>query len=393
MNKNLGIYIHIPFCVSKCHYCDFTSFKVEDNNTIEKYIDSLCNEILSKAEILSERNIVSIYFGGGTPSYIDSKYIKQIIETLKLICYIEDDISITIEINPKTLTMQKALDYYSIGVNRASIGLQSTHDDILKSIGRVHNLKDFEDTLNYLKEANINNVSCDLMYPLPGLTIEKFKSTLNYVVGIEDIKHISIYNLEVHEGSKLDFLLKEGYLSLPNEDDEYLMRNMIDNVLTNNNYFKYEISNYSKKGFESIHNLMYWNQGEYLGFGVNSSSFINSTRFTNTASLNSYINCFTNIEYILADEAVTVNEDLTEYDLKKEYVILKLRLMSGISTIEYFNKFKSNILEDFKEAIDDNISKGLLILVNINKSNNDDVNLTLTKRGMEVANIVWESFL
>lgn len=386
MRKDLGIYIHIPFCISKCHYCDFTSFKVGDEDIINTYVNSVCNEILSKAEILSESNIVSIYFGGGTPSYIPSEYIVKILDTLRLVCYIQNDLSITIEINPKTLTLNKALDYSKSGINRASIGLQSTHDDILKTIGRVHNLKDFEDTLNYLKEANISNISCDLIYPLPKLTINKFKDTLNYVVNIEDLKHISIYNLEVHEGTKLDFLLKEGYISLPDEDDEYTMKNAIDEVLTGSGYCKYEISNYSKKGFESVHNLLYWNQGEYLGFGVGSSSFINSSRYTNNSSLNEYIDCFKDVINISPNTVISVNEDLNYEDLKREYVILKLRLIKGLSLMEYKLKFKTDLLNDFKDVVKDNLSKNLIILT-------DDNYLKLTKRGQEVANLVWESFL
>ena len=385
MDKDLGIYIHIPFCISKCHYCDFNSYSnvIEDN--IEKYINSLCNEIITYSEILSTRNIKSIYFGGGTPSYIASKYITQILTTLKMVTTLNPDISITIEINPKTLTINKALEYKEVGINRVSIGLQSTYNDILKTIGRCHTYEDFLDTIKILEDIGFDNISCDIMYPLPNLTPEKFKYTLDTIVNNKSIKHISIYNLEVHKGSKLDFLLKEGYISLCNEDDEYIMRNDINQILLNNGYIDYEISNYSKKGYESVHNLMYWNGEEYLGFGAGASSFLNSNRFTNTNDLNIYIKGYSDIENVSSNAVITTSDDLSLDDLKKEYAILQLRLKYGIDTFVYYDKFKSNVLEDFKEAINGNISKGLLI-----KENN---NIYLTPRGKEIANIVWESFI
>ena len=398
MKRDLGIYIHIPFCVSRCHYCDFTSFTNNNECIIKNYIDSVCNEILLSSEVLSLSNIKTIYFGGGTPSYIDSKYIKQIIDTLKLVTNIDNNTSITIEVNPKTLTLDKAKDYVISGINRVSIGLQSTYDNILKSIGRVHTYDDFLNTLSILEEVGINDISCDLMYPLPNLTKELFKETLETVVKLKDIKHISIYNLEVHEGTKLDFLLSEGYLSLCDEDEEYIMRNMINEVLTKNDFVNYEISNYAKEGFESKHNLLYWNQNEYLGFGVASSFFINNTRSTKTSDLNVYINTFNNIENCIndnnnhidtinIDSVIAESNDLDINDLKSEYVILKLRLKDGVNEDLYYTKFKSNLMDDFKEAISDNIAKCLLICDKVNK------NIYLSDRGKEIANIVWQSFM
>ena len=405
MKKELGVYIHIPFCISKCHYCDFTSFSNNNECIIKNYIDALCNEILLSSEILSLSNIKSIYFGGGTPSYIDSKYIKQIIDTLKLVCNVTDNTSITIEINPKTLTLAKAREYVECNINRVSIGLQSTYNNILKAIGRVHTYEDFLNTLEILSKVNIKNISCDLIYPLPYLTTDMFKRTLETVVKLKDINHISIYNLEVHKGTKLAFLLSEGYLSLCSEDEEYIMRNMINEVLTSNKYINYEISNYAKKGYESVHNLLYWNQNEYLGFGVASSSFLNNTRTTKTNDLNVYINAFNNLDSSVNSNnsnnsyncntnnnnnslnVIMKSNDLDINDLKSEYVILKLRLKDGINEDEYYTKFKSNITDDFKEAILDNIAKGLIIHDKVNN------NIYLSARGKEVANIVWQSFI
>ena len=247
-----------------------------------------------------------------------------------------------------------------------------------------------------LKEVNIKDISCDLMYPLPMLTADMFKNTVDTIVNIKDIKHISIYNLEVHKGTKLDFLLNEGYLSLCTEEEEYKMKNIIDEVLTENQYNNYEISNYSKAGFESKHNLLYWNQNEYLGFGVASSSFLNNTRYTNTDDINIYINAFNNLESCITNNSIissnispviTDMQDLDIQSLKSEYVILKLRLKYGVNEDEYYTKFKSYIIEDFKEAILDNIKKGLIIHDKLNR------NIYLSSRGKEVGNIVWQSFM
>ncbi len=211
MNKKIGIYIHIPFCKSKCYYCDFVSYTNKEDY-IEKYIDALLKEILEKADILSEYEISTIYFGGGTPSSIDSKYITKIMETLKLFSNKFDEV--TIEINPNSITKDKLLDYKNAGINRLSIGLQSTHNEILKKIGRTHTCNDFLNTLNLAKEANFTNISVDLIYPLPELTLSMFEDTLKFIVSLSDeynIKHISVYNLEIHEDTKLAFLLKERF--------------------------------------------------------------------------------------------------------------------------------------------------------------------------------------
>ena len=389
MKRDLGIYIHIPFCIKKCYYCDFNSFPKIKESIIENYINALCNEIIDSSEILSISNIKSIYFGGGTPSYIDSKYITQILNTLKMVTNIDNGISITIEINPKTLTLKKATDYIKAGINRASIGLQSTYDTIIKQIGRAHTYQDFKDTLEMLKLVGITNISCDLMYPLPSLTVDMFKETLNTIVNNEDIKHISIYNLEVYKDSKLSFLLDEGYLTLCNEDDEYKMRNMINDILIKHDYINYEISNYAKQGFESTHNLLYWNGNEYLGFGVSSSSFINNTRITKIDDLNMYIDCFKDLENLYSNNIniISDTQDLTLEDLKKEYMILKLRLKDGVNVNDYFNRFKSDVLTDFKEAILDNVGKGLIIHDKLTNT------IYLTSRGKEIANLVWQSFM
>lgn len=392
MRQNIGIYIHIPFCISKCYYCNFISYTNKEK-LIEKYIDAVCLEILQNAEILSEYNISTIYFGGGTPSYIDAKYIKKIMDTLSLFKKEDDFLEVTIEVNPNSITLEKLILYKNCGINRISIGVQSTHDDILKAIGRKHKLVDVTNTLKYCKEAGFNNISIDLIYPLPNLNFEKFSNTLDYIINIKDeynIKHISVYNLEVHEGSKLGFLLNEGYLELVDEDTEYQMKELLEEKLEKNGFNKYEISNFSITGFESKHNTSYWNQEMYLGFGVCSSSFFSNTRYKNTDDIEKYI------EYINSNiSPVESRECLDLLELMKEYIILKLRLTKGFSTLE-FKKFGKDIFDIFGNELKELSENGL---IKIEKDDNkiitdtDCYNISLTKRGSEIANIVWEKFI
>lgn len=392
MRQNIGIYIHIPFCISKCYYCNFISYTNKEK-LIEKYIDAVCLEILQNAEILSEYNISTIYFGGGTPSYIDAKYIKKIMNTLSLFKKEDDFLEVTIEVNPNSITLEKLILYKNFGINRISIGVQSTHDDILKAIGRKHKLVDVTNTLKYCKEAGFNNISIDLIYPLPNLNFEKFSNTLDYIINIKDeynIKHISVYNLEVHEGSKLGFLLNEGYLELVDEDTEYQMKELLEEKLEKNGFNKYEISNFSITGFESKHNTSYWNQEMYLGFGVCSSSFFSNTRYKNTDDIEKYI------EYINSNiSPVESRESLDLLELMKEYIILKLRLTKGFSTLE-FKKFGKDIFDIFGNELKELSENGL---IKIEKDDNkiitdtDCYNISLTKRGSEIANIVWEKFI
>lgn len=392
MRQNIGIYIHIPFCISKCYYCNFISYTNKEK-LIEKYIDAVCLEILQNAEILSEYNISTIYFGGGTPSYIDAKYIKKIMNTLSLFKKEDDFLEVTIEVNPNSVTLEKLILYKNFGINRISIGVQSTHDDILKAIGRKHKLVDVTNTLKYCKEAGFNNISIDLIYPLPNLNFEKFSNTLDYIINIKDeynIKHISVYNLEVHEGSKLGFLLNEGYLELVDEDTEYQMKELLEEKLEKNGFNKYEISNFSITGFESKHNTSYWNQEMYLGFGVCSSSFFSNTRYKNTDDIEKYI------EYINSNiSPVESRECLDLLELMKEYIILKLRLTKGFSTLE-FKKFGKDIFDIFGNELKELSENGL---IKIEKDDNkiitdtDCYNISLTKRGSEIANIVWEKFI
>lgn len=386
MKEDIGIYINIPFCINKCYYCNFVSYSNVDEK-IEKYIDALCVEILKNSEILSQYNMHTIYFGGGTPSYIKAEYIEKIMNTLKLFSkkdeYNNEFNEVTIEVNPNSITLDKLMKYKNCGINRISVGVQSTHDKVLKNIGRSHNYNDIISALENIKKSGIENVSIDLMYPLPSLDIKMFEASLNTINEFKEkynIKHVSIYNLEVHKNTKLDFLLKENFLNLPDEDTEYEMKEMLNKKLREFGFKKYEISNYSLEGYESKHNLLYWNQEKYLGFGANASSFFYGSRYTNTDNIDKYIDGIFNDRNIVIQK-----EELDKLALIKEYIILKLRLETGIDIKKFNQKFDTDIFDLFKQEFDHFIQNGLIIY---NKER-----LYLSKRGQEVANLVWQKFI
>ena len=381
MNNEIGIYIHIPFCLKKCFYCDFNSY-ADKENLIEKYVFALCKEILENSEILSEYKVTTIYIGGGTPSYIDPKYIKQIMDTIYLCIDRSSVEEITIEANPNSITKEKLEIYKMSGINRLSIGLQSNHNSILKKIGRVHTIEDFEKALDIANSVGIDNISLDLIYPLPDLSFNQFKDTVDYVVSLKskNIKHISVYNLEVHENTKLAFLLNENYVSLVDEDEEYEMYKYLKDTLQNNGYNRYEISNYAISGYESKHNLRYWNQELYLGFGAGASSFFGGTRYKNETSIEKYIDNILNNKSVIIEK-----EELDLLSLIKEYIILQLRKIDGLSLSAFKSKYKKDIYSLFSIEIAQLEKDGLLV--------KDNDNIKLTSRGLEVANLAWEKFI
>ena len=300
----LGIYIHIPFCKKKCKYCDFISF-YKDENIQKRYVDALLKEIenknvdilksnLMRQEENEKRKISTIYIGGGTPSFIDSKYIVQILEKIKENFIIEENTEITIEINPGTITKEKLIDYKKAGINRISIGLQSTEDRILKLIGRIHTYEEFLKTYDMVKEVGFDNINIDLILAIPTQTKKELEDSVKKVIELEP-KHISLYSLILEEGTELERLVSDGELNLIDEKIEREMYWETKNILEKNGYNHYEISNFSKKGYESKHNTDCWNQEEYIGYGVASHSYFNKKRFSNTDNFEQYLkNCENN---------------------------------------------------------------------------------------------------
>ncbi len=375
-NNQIGIYVHIPFCKQKCYYCDFVSY-CNKNDLIEKYIQAVKKEIQLQ-EIKSE--IVTIYIGGGTPSYIEAKYIKEILEEIKN-KNISKEAEITIEVNPGTVTLEKLKEYKNCGINRLSIGLQSTQDNLLKMIGRIHNYEQFLETYKMARKVGFKNINVDLMLGLPGQKISDLKESLEKVLELQP-EHISVYSLIVEENTPIASKIEKNELILPEEELERNMYWYVKNTLELNGFHHYEISNFARKGFESKHNLDCWNQKDYIGFGVASHSYIDSVRYSNTESLEKYVE---NIESGLPENNRTVHEVQNEVDKKKEYMLLGLRKIDGIKISEFKNMFGDNPIYLYRNELSKLSDEGLIEI-------DEDV-IKLTNKGIDLANLVWEEFV
>jgi len=375
-NKEIGIYIHIPFCKRKCDYCDFISYSNKDSK-IEEYVDAVKKEIeLQKIK----SKITTVYIGGGTPSYIESKYIKEIIEKLR-----EKDVSenaeITIEVNPGTVTLEKLKDYKECGINRLSIGLQAIQDELLKQIGRIHNYEQFLETYKMAREVGFTNINVDLMLGLPNQRIKDLKESLDNIIELQP-EHISVYSLIVEDGTPIANKIEKGELELPEEELERNMYWYVKNTLELNGYRHYEISNFAKEGYESQHNMNCWKQKEYVGIGAAAHSYRDITRYSNTQSLGEYIR---NVQKENLERNRIIHEIQKEDDTKKEYMLLGLRQIDGIKISKFKERFGDNPIYLFRNELKKLVEEELI--------NIDDDNIRLTNKGIDLANLVWAEFV
>ncbi len=387
--REIGIYVHIPFCKQKCYYCDFKSYANKEE-LIEKYIKWLKYEIkeVGEGNKLDYENdldelvtVKTIYIGGGTPSYLDSKYIKEIIEEIRENFKLADKVEITIEVNPGTVNKTKLIDYINSGINRISIGLQSTDNELLKRIGRIHKYEDFLQTYNMAREVGFKNINVDLMLALPGQTIAKLEKGLKQVIDLQP-EHISLYSLIIEDGTKIEKMLKNNEITLPDENIERKMYWETKKVLEEAGYIHYEISNFAKEGYKSEHNWNCWSQKEYMGFGVAAHSYTNDVRFSNIDSIEEYIE---NYEQGNVTDNFVFHEKQTQSSKMKEYMMLGLRKIEGISIQEFKNKFVGNPLYIYRKELQKLVEEEL-IEIELDK-------IKLTKKGLDFANIVWEEFI
>lgn len=376
IKNKIGIYVHIPFCKKKCDYCDFISYCGKDD-LIEKYVDSVKKEI-EHVKIKSE--ITTIYIGGGTPSYIDSKFIVQILEKIKE-KNVAQDAEITIEVNPGTVTQEKLQDYIDCGINRMSIGLQTTNDELLKQIGRIHNYEQFLETYKLAKKVGFKNINVDLMLGLPNQRIIDLKESLENVLKLAP-KHISVYSLIVEEGTPIANKIENGKLKLPDDELERNMYWYVKNTLELNGYKHYEISNFAKKGYESKHNMNCWNQMEYVGIGSGAHSYRDITRYSNTEDIKEYIK---NVQKGEFEKNRIIHEIQKEEDSKKEFMLLGLRKIDGIKISEFKNKFGDNPIYLYRKELKKLSDEKLIII--------QDDNIRLSNKGIDLANLVWEEFV
>ena len=380
--KELGIYVHIPFCKQKCYYCDFVSY-ANSKKKVEEYIKALKKEIREESKNINKEDYIinTIYIGGGTPSFINEKYISEIVYEIKENYNVEKEAEITIEVNPGTINEEKIKEYKKLGINRLSIGLQSTKNELLKQIGRIHTYKEFLNSYNLARKVGFKNINVDLMLGLPNQTIENVEESLKEVIKLHP-EHISFYSLIVEENTTIEKMLEQGKITLPNEELERKMHWNAKKILEENKYIHYEISNFAKKGYESKHNLNCWNQKEYLGFGVAAHSYFENKRYCNTNCIEEYCK---NINEENINRNRTICEIQTEEERKKEYMLLALRKIEGVDIQEFKNKFIENPIYKFHKELEKLVNQDL-VEIDLNK-------IKLTKKGLDFANRVWEEFV
>ncbi|HCW54164.1 MAG TPA: oxygen-independent coproporphyrinogen III oxidase [Clostridium sp.] len=372
--KEMSLYIHIPFCKQKCFYCDFSSYAGKEA-LMSEYIDALNKEILEKA---CGYKIRSIFIGGGTPSYLDAQSMDKLLSTINKLSFI-DKVEFTMECNPGTLNEEKLVVMKKNNVNRLSLGLQSTNDSLLKDIGRIHNFNEFKENYILARKHGFDNINADLMFGLPGQTIDDWKQSLEDVISL-NVDHISAYSLIIEEGTYFYNLYEKDKLNLPSENDERTMYAMTKDILNKQGYHQYEISNYAKEGKECFHNKVYWQCDEYLGLGVSASSFMNEKRIKNIDNIKEYINKINNNEEVL--------EEIHCNDLKddmEEFMFMGLRMIEGIDISKFKKRFGKDIYDVYKEPIEKHIKDGLLIC--------DSGKLRLTSKGIELSNYVMSDFI
>lgn len=387
--KEIGLYIHIPFCRQKCYYCDFVSFANRDD-MIERYVNCLKQEIIQYAQenkVMADHGLEpkyilkTIYIGGGTPSAISERYIVEILETVKENFEIKDDAEITIEVNPGTATKEKLETYKEFGINRLSIGLQAVQDDILKKIGRIHTYQDFLDTYNYARDVGFSNINVDLMIDLPDQTLDNVKESVKEIIRLKP-EHISVYSLILEKNTRMYEMIASKMVEIAPDDIERQMYWYVKKTLEKHNYMQYEISNFAKQDFESRHNMDCWNQNEYIGVGTAACSYIEDKRYSNVEALDEYI---TNIENKEPNKNLILEEVLKLEDKMNEYMMLGLRKIDGIDIQTFENKFHVNPIMKYCKILEKLNHEGL-IEINANT-------IKLTNKGIDLANLVWEEFI
>lgn len=381
--RNLELYLHIPFCVKKCNYCDFFSASGTPKEQAD-YVSAMIQEIRSYQELSGEYEVQTIFLGGGTPSLLTPEQIEKIFTTIYHIFSVNENAEITMEMNPGTVDIEKLRAMKAAGVNRLSIGLQSAQNEELKMLGRIHTYEEFLETWKLTEQAGFKNRNIDLMSALPGQTMESYKDTLSKVLALEP-EHISAYSLILEEGTVFYDWYEKGKLDrgawkLPSEEEEYAMGELTIQRLAEAGMHRYEISNYAKSGKECRHNLGYWDRVEYLGIGAGSSSLIKGERFDHIRDRKAYIEKIRNGESILIDREILSVESQME-----EFMYLGLRKIEGVSRTDFQNYFGKNVDDVYGEILDKLEEEQLL------EFSGDRIRLT--HRGMDVSNCVLAEFL
>lgn len=379
----LSLYIHFPFCVRKCLYCDFLSGPGTPE-AMTSYINDLKNEIIFRGQFFNNHTVVSIFFGGGTPSLLSAIQMTEIMTCIRSVFHIAANAEITCECNPGTLSEDKLRGFLDAGINRLSIGLQSTNDQELQMLGRIHRYEQFEHNYQLARTCGFKNINVDLMSALPGQSVTSYEMSLKKVLALHP-EHISAYSLIIEDGTPFADALPAP---LPSEDDERLMYHITKTMLAAHGYARYEISNYARPGFECQHNIVYWTRKNYLGLGLGSSSLINEQRFSNPTDMQAYHQLWVSDIDALRYCCTFGTEQYELLDTQaqmEEFMFLGLRLTNGISPKTFEDYFHVPITTIYGAVIDKHLRDGTLVL--------SDDRLYLTERGMDVANYVMSDFI
>ena len=375
--RDLSLYIHIPFCVKKCDYCDFLSAPASID-VQEQYLHALFQEIRERSAVYKEYRVKTIFIGGGTPSVVPAEKILELMQVVRDCFEVCPDAEISMELNPGTVTGKEAFEIYrKAGLNRLSIGLQSANDEELKTLGRIHTFSQFEDTWKLARETGFENLNVDIMSALPGQSVASYRKTLETVCALMP-EHISAYSLIIEEGTPF---FERYSLTLGDEANEERDRQMYvltEQILKENGYERYEISNYARPGKECRHNLVYWTRGAYLGLGLGAASMINNARYKNTDDLREYIRQGGGTPYEEVQE-LSVREQM------EEFMYLGLRLVKGISKADFARTFDCTVESVFGEVLARNQRDGLLVI--------GEEHIALTAKGLDLSNYVFAQFL
>lgn len=392
--EELSLYIHIPFCVRKCGYCDFLSAPA-DEKARDRYVQALLMEIERyQGTETADRKIKTLYIGGGTPSILSVDQLDCIMQKIKYTFIFCDDIEASMEMNPGTASKEKCRALYQMGINRLSIGLQSTNDMELKTLGRIHSYEDFINTYTWCREAGFQNINVDLMAALPYQTVESYTTGLRKIIRLAP-EHISAYSLILEEGTPFYQKYNSGCYPLPDEEQERLMYRETEQILAQAGYERYEISNYAKKGYACRHNLVYWQGGDYLGLGLGSSSYMDGVRFHNTTDFNTYVNQGAYVED---------REELSVQAKMEEFMFLGLRVMAGVSGTEFEKRFGKTMEDVYGDVLRKHEEEGLLQIERKEdrkeaaaaepaKGKTNIEKVMLTTNGVDVSNYVFADFL
>lgn len=392
--EELSLYIHIPFCVRKCGYCDFLSAPA-DEKARDRYVQALLMEIERyQGTETADRKIKTLYIGGGTPSILSVDQLDCIMQKIKYTFNFCDDIEASMEMNPGTASKEKCRALYQMGINRLSIGLQSTNDMELKTLGRIHSYEDFINTYTWCREAGFQNINVDLMAALPYQIVESYTTGLRKIIRLAP-EHISAYSLILEEGTPFYQKYNSGCYPLPDEEQERLMYRETEQILAQAGYERYEISNYAKKGYACRHNLVYWQGGDYLGLGLGSSSYMDGVRFHNTTDFNTYVNQGAYVED---------REELSVQAKMEEFMFLGLRVMAGVSGTEFEKRFGKTMEDVYGDVLRKHEEEGLLQIERKEdrkeaaaaepaKGKTNIEKVMLTTNGVDVSNYVFADFL